>query len=45
MYGPKGDEVKEKWRKLHIVDSFNMYYSPNIIMTACGTNKDIGKKG
>jgi len=30
-FGPKGDEVKGEWRKLHNVELNNLYSSPNII--------------
>jgi hypothetical protein len=32
IFGPKSDEVKGGWRKLHIEELHNLYTSPNIIM-------------
>jgi hypothetical protein len=31
IFGPKGDEVTGKWRKLHIGELHNLYSSPDII--------------
>jgi hypothetical protein len=31
IFGPKRDEVTEKWRKLHNEELNNMYSSPNIV--------------
>jgi hypothetical protein len=31
IFGPKRDEVKEDWRKLHKEELHNLYASPNII--------------
>jgi hypothetical protein len=31
IFGPKGDEVKGNWRKLHNEELHNLYSSPNII--------------
>jgi hypothetical protein len=31
IFGPKGDEVKRGWRKLHNEDLHNLYPSPSII--------------
>jgi hypothetical protein len=31
MFGPKRDEVTEKWRKLHSEELHNLYLSPDII--------------
>jgi hypothetical protein len=33
IFGPKRDEVKGDWRKLHIEELHNLYSSPNIIRT------------
>jgi hypothetical protein len=30
IFGPKGDEVTGEWRKLHIEELHNLYFSPNI---------------
>ena len=31
IFGPKRDEVTEKWRKLHNEELNDLYYSPNIV--------------
>ena len=31
IFGPKRDEVKEEWRKLHNEELNDLYYSPNIV--------------
>jgi hypothetical protein len=31
IFGPKGDEVKGEWRKLHSGELHNLYSSPDII--------------
>jgi hypothetical protein len=31
IFGPKSDEVKGDWRKLHNEELHNLYSSPNII--------------
>jgi len=31
IFGPKRDKVTREWRKLHIVQSYDLYSSPNII--------------
>jgi len=31
IFGPKGDEVTEEWRKLHNKELNDLYYSPNIV--------------
>ena len=31
MFGPKGDEVKNEWRKLHKEELNGLYCSPNIV--------------
>ena len=31
IFGPKGDEVTEEWRKLHNEELNNLYSSPNIV--------------
>jgi hypothetical protein len=31
IFGPKRDEVMRDWRKLHIEELYNLYFSPNII--------------
>jgi hypothetical protein len=31
LFGPKGDEVIEDWRKLHNEELHNLYSSPSII--------------
>jgi hypothetical protein len=31
IFGPKRDEVTEKWRKLHNEELHNLYSSPDII--------------
>ena len=31
IFGPKGDEVKRKWRKLHNEQLNDLYCSPNIV--------------
>jgi hypothetical protein len=31
IFGPKKEEVRGEWRKLHNVDLHNFYTSPNII--------------
>jgi hypothetical protein len=33
IFGPKRDEVKGEWRKLHNEELHNLYSSPNIIRT------------
>jgi hypothetical protein len=33
IFGPKRDEVKGGWRKLHKEELHNLYFSPNIITT------------
>jgi hypothetical protein len=32
VLGPKRDEVKGEWRKLHNEELYDMYCSPNIIL-------------
>ena len=32
IFGPKGDEVTEKWRKLHNKELYDLYSTPNIIL-------------
>jgi hypothetical protein len=31
IFGPKRDELRGDWRKLHIEELYNLYSSPNII--------------
>jgi hypothetical protein len=31
IFGPKRDKVTGDWRKLHIEELHNIYFSPNII--------------
>jgi hypothetical protein len=31
LFGPKRDEVKGDWRKMHNEEVHNLYYSPNVI--------------
>jgi len=31
IFGPKRDEVTEKWRKLHSEELGDLYFSPNIV--------------
>jgi hypothetical protein len=31
IFGPKRDEVKAEWRKLHTVELNDLYTSPNIV--------------
>jgi hypothetical protein len=31
IFGPKRDEVKAEWRKLHKEELYDMYSSPNIV--------------
>jgi hypothetical protein len=31
IFEPKGDEVKEEWRRLHSEELHNLYSSPNIV--------------
>jgi hypothetical protein len=31
IFGPKRDRVTREWRKLHIVEPYDLYSSPNII--------------
>jgi len=31
IFGPKRDEVKKEWRKLHNEELPGLYYSPNIV--------------
>ena len=31
IFGPKRDEVTGEWRKLHIEELNDLYYSPNIV--------------
>ena len=31
IFGPKGDEVREEWRKLHNKKLNNLYSLPNIV--------------
>ena len=31
IFGPKRDEVKGEWRKLHNEELNDLYYSPNIV--------------
>jgi hypothetical protein len=31
IFGPKRDEVREEWRKLHKEELNNLYSSPNIV--------------
>jgi hypothetical protein len=31
VFGPKRDEVKGEWRKLHIEELDDLYSSPNIV--------------
>ena len=31
IFGPKGDEVREEWRKLNNEELNNLYSSPNIV--------------
>ena len=31
IFGPKKDKVPEEWRKLHIEELNNLYFSPNIV--------------
>jgi hypothetical protein len=31
IFGPKGDEVTGKWRRLHNKELYTLYSSPNII--------------
>jgi hypothetical protein len=31
IFGPKRDDVMGDWRKLHIEELHNLYFSPNII--------------
>jgi hypothetical protein len=46
IFGPKRDEVKGEWRKLHNEELYNLYSSPDIIRQvtanevggACSTN-------
>jgi hypothetical protein len=46
IFGPKRDEVTGEWRKLHNVELYNLYSSPDIIRQvkanevgrACGTH-------
>jgi hypothetical protein len=33
IFGPKSDEVRVEWRKLHNEELHNLYSSPNIIRT------------
>jgi hypothetical protein len=32
IFGPKRDEVKGEWRKLHEEELNDLYYSPNIVL-------------
>jgi hypothetical protein len=45
IFGPRRDEVKEDWRKLHNEELHNLYSSPSIIKMVKGrarsTNGDI----
>jgi hypothetical protein len=52
IFGPKRNEVRAGWRKLHIEESHILYSSPNIIkiiktkrMGLAGNIARIGKKG
>ena len=31
IFGPKMDEVREEWRRLHNIELYYLYFSPNII--------------
>jgi len=43
IFGPKRDEVREEWRKLHIEELNDLYSSPNIVRVI--TSKRIGWAG
>jgi hypothetical protein len=36
IFGPKMNDVRERWRKLHNKELHNLYSSPNIIRMAKG---------
>jgi hypothetical protein len=31
IFGPKGEEIREEWRKLHKEELRDLYSSPNIV--------------